>query len=138
MLICRGLPGSGKSTWATKYLEMNREKTLIAYINKDTIRAGMSPNHEEIDERLVHSTMMDQIGQAIELKTDILVDNMHLKERDVRQLTKIAEENGYHVEIYDFRDVPLETCLARNAARSRVVPEDVIRNYHKRYIAGRF
>ncbi len=137
MLIMRGLPGSGKSTWANEYLEQYRLIRPTAYVNKDSIRASMSPNHEEIDEYKVHFRMLELIAQGIHDNVDILVDNMNLKDRDIRQLTKIADEAGYHVEIYDFRDVPLEVCLDRNSKRGRVVPEDVIRKYHEKYIKGK-
>jgi len=55
--------------------------------------------------------------------TYIDATNLRLEER--RPYIEIGREFGCEVDAVWF-DVPLEFCLARNAARNRVVPEEVL------------
>lgn len=136
ILIPRGIPASGKSTWANALIDLSPEGT-VARINNDDIVAmtfgkgwrrqpGIADTLQQIREKLLE----------IYIKSDtietIIIDNTNLNTRTVRSLEKIANKFGYPVRILDdFLNVPLEVCVERDSRRESPVGEDVIRKMHK-------
>jgi AAA domain len=70
---------------------------------------------------------------------NVISDDTNLTGRAVGALTKIATDCGANVVIKDFREVPLEVCIERDAQRDEDsrVGEAAIRDMHRRYIARR-
>lgn len=144
LAITRGLPGSGKSTAAKKWVAA--DPTRRVRVNVDGIRAM---GHD----RLVILASDDtpgtesavQVGRDALVRTwlaagyDVVVDEVGLRDEIVAHLLGLAAECGADVEVWDFTDVPLETCLERNAARpdAERVPDERIVGRWRQYIEGR-
>src|SRR5690242_417742 len=77
------------------------------------------------------------IGDLLRDGVDVVSDDTNLASRTVRELVTVAGRNGAEVELHDMTGVPVETCLARDAARANPVGEEAIRDLHRRYVAGR-
>ena len=79
------------------------------------------------------------IGALLGRGVSVVCSDTNLPQRVARDLARVARLAGAGVEVRDMTDVPLETCLARNAARTdkEPVPEDRVRDMHARYVAGR-
>ncbi len=82
------------------------------------------------------------IGHLMDRGQNIVVDNTNLHpDRESEYRLLVEEFNAtntklkYEIEIKDFTNVPLSTCLKRNKERERKVPEFVIKKMHKDYIA---
>lgn len=120
LVVTMGPPGSGKSTW----VEQRFTQTQI--VNLDRLRGMVADD----------PTDQDATGDAVFLQHRLLearcrrrlmtaVDATNVRP-DVRQgLLEHAHRNLMYPVAVVF-DVPLETCLARNAARERQVPAHVI------------
>lgn len=133
LTITRGLPGSGKTTWAKEQpgVRVNRDD-LRRMLHGGTLGEGWA-------ERQVTVAQRAQVDALLRAGVDVICDDTNLRARVVRELADLAIDAGAKVELRDFTDVPLETCLARDAARpeaERVGP-DVIHRMHERYLAGR-
>lgn len=130
LIITRGLPGSGKTTWA---------RTQPAWrVNRDDLRAMVlptwphgEPGHEEALTEAQHSAICALLLHG----RDVIVDDTNLRQEHVDDLREIADQYGAEFVIKDFTDVPLETCLARDAVRSNPVGETVIRGMWRKYLA---
>ena len=59
-------------------------------------------------------------------RPETYVDATHLTLWERKPYVKIAQRYGCELEALFF-DVPVETCIARNQGRDRVVPEEAIR-----------
>jgi predicted kinase len=140
IIITRGLPGSGKSTWAdgTAILLKNTVK-----VERDEMRklhfkqyGKLSREQEEQVTRTQEALVRTYIGAGV----NVIVSDTNLPDRSVKRWQKIALELGVDALVQEFRDVPLEKVLENNAARNRytkIVPEEVIRDMHNRFIKGR-
>ncbi|MEO5877421.1 MAG: hypothetical protein ABIS86_16915, partial [Streptosporangiaceae bacterium] len=64
-------------------------------------------------------------------------DDTNLPQRVARDLARLAGRAGAELAVHDFTDVPLQTCLERDAAREHPVGEERIRDLHLRFLAGR-
>ncbi len=132
VIITKGLPGSGKSTWAKKLIDKNPNQ--YKRINKDDLRAMLdNSKHSKDAEKFVLKIRNQIMLTALEEGKHVIIDdtNLHPKhEKDIRELTKgIAE-----VIIQDFTDVELETCIKRDLNRLNSVGEKVIREMHNDFL----
>lgn len=140
LVVTVGLPGSGKSTWADKQARKNAGaglKTMI--VCKDDIRKQFeetgwkwSPEAEkaviaERDSRIKTAFGMD-IDVVIVADTNFGKHKAHLQE--------LAKQLNVYFRVRDFTNVPVETCIERDARREKKVGEAVIRGMWDKYIVS--
>jgi tRNA uridine 5-carbamoylmethylation protein Kti12 len=117
--LTRGLPASGKSTWAWALVASRRPGSILR-VNRDDLRRSMiDPAYSvpvdaverrisEVEWRLVRGALRDGV--------DVVVDATNLRSGPARRWLALAEAcgAGWHVE-----DVvtDLEECVRRDAAR---------------------
>lgn len=134
LTITRGLPGSGKTTWA----KQQRGKVRV---NRDDLRRMLHDGRtgEGWAEVQVTVAQRAQVDALLRAGVDVICDDTNLRARVVRDLAEIAVRAGATVEIKDFFGVPVDECVARDAGRPETerVGEDVIRAMFQRYLAGR-
>jgi len=136
LMITRGLPGSGKTTWATAWVAGDQERR--ARVNRDSIRMMLGGvfNGGASEKRAIAARDSLILG-LLRRGFDVVCDDTNLVPATVTELRDLARRCGAGFEVFDLTAVPLETCLARNAARKdkAPVPEPWIRSQHARYIA---
>lgn len=141
LIMCKGLPGSGKSTWAKQQVSLDSVKAktaaelTVARVNKDDIRKRMGqPWSQKLEQEVVRERDA-LIHRAFNNGyTLVISDDTNFASRHERKLREIATFYGAEFEIKDFTDVPLEECIRRDAAREEPVGEAVIRRMHEQYI----
>ena len=119
IVLTVGLPGSGKSTW----LAENGHNA----ISSDEVRRILAddPTNQNIHGR-VFATIRYLLRQRLAIGRPVnYIDATHLTKTERAPYIKIARWYRAEVEALVF-NVPLVECLARNAARGRVVPLEVI------------
>jgi predicted kinase len=136
LIITRGLPASGKSTWARQWVGEDPKRR--AEVNRDMLRLMMHGGFADAEPQVTaaeHAAIEALLRKGI----SVTCSDTNLPQRTARLLAKIARRAHADLEVRDLTDVPLDTCLARNAARTdkEPVPEDRIRAMHARYVAGR-
>ena len=138
LIICRGIPGSGKSTWAHAWVA--ESPTTRIRLNNDDIRRMFGPYWIPEREKLVHDTKYHTSLNAMARGFDIVVDNMNLNPKEiefwndvVKGFNNIQDGYNYTVEFKDFFNVSLEECLERDQRRPNPVGEKSIREIWKRY-----
>lgn len=139
VLICtRGLPGSGKSQWAKERVKAAEPGTLVR-LNRDDLRQMLHgrAHHIAVTEQQVTAVQHAEIERFLRSGVDVIVDDTLLRAKHLKSLAEIAWRVGADVEVEDFTDVPLETCLQRDAVRSEPVGEDVIRRMHGAFLADK-
>ena len=120
LIITVGLPGSGKSTYLAR-LGVNA-------ISSDEIRRLIAddPRDQTMNAR-IFATIRYLVRQRIAAgRPETYVDATHLTPWERKPYVKLAQRYGCELEALFF-DVPVETCIARNQGRDRVVPEEAIR-----------
>lgn len=131
--LTKGLPASGKTTWAKKMIEDN--PGMYKRVNKDDLRAMLDGGRWSKDnEKMILKIRDTLILQAVEAGKHVIVDdtNLHHKHEDqIKQLVKGKAE----VFIQDFTDVSLEECIKRDRLRTNSIGEKTIKQMHKQFLA---
>ncbi len=119
-MLC-GPAGCGKSTFAAKHFL----KTQI--ISSDDCRAMVC---DDATNQSVSGHAFDLMYFIIEKRLRLgrlaVADATNLKREDRKPVIKIARSFSFNTAALVF-NIPLDLCIARNRARTRVVPEDALR-----------
>ena len=131
IILTRGVPASGKSTWAKKVVSENdwyRGNQWIR-VNNDDIRNMFGVYWVPDREKLVDSTRKNIIQKAVENRVNIIVDNMNFSEKYKTEVEQILEEtemfDEYEIEYKDFF-IPLAEAIERDSLRSNPIGAGVI------------
>ena len=138
LTITRGLPGSGKTTWA-------KEQPHLVRVNRDDLRrmlhggAVTDPELRGRAERQVSAAHHAAVEGLLRAGAHVVCDDTNLRSRVVREFAELAARCGAHFTVRDFTDVPVEECVRRDALRTgdSHVGEEAIRGMFLRYLAGK-
>lgn len=137
VIVLRGIPGSGKSTYSRERLIGDEPDGTAVRINNDELvdmlfssgwrrQPGIAEVLKDTREALLKMHLQTPLIETI------VIDNTNLNVRTVADLQKIALRFGANFEVNDtMLRVDVETCIARDAVRPRPVGEDVIRKMAK-------
>ncbi|MEV2239606.1 AAA family ATPase [Micromonospora sp. NPDC049891] len=139
LTITRGLPGCGKTTRARTWVA--EDPTRRARINRDDYRAmfhaGRLGTQEQ--ERQVTAARDAAVSALLRKGVNVICDDTTLPQRHARDLRRLATLAGAGFEVWDMTDVPVDTCIEWDAARTGParVGEAVIRDMWNRYVRGK-
>lgn len=138
VIILRGLPGSGKTTWARAFIA---HRPWYRRVSKDMLREMLGfGRYDAEQEKLIREMQCQIIRDLLREGYHVVVDNTNLRERDVREIkgaSIIYWEGKSHlsVRVLEFH-TPLEECIRRDALRSNPVGADRIREMAERHEWG--
>ena len=137
IVILRGLPASGKSTFAKQLVKEN--PGLYKRINRDDLREMFDTYHFSRDnEKFVKRVRDLLIREALRDGKHVIVDDTNLSSKNINRITQLSEEHrkktGEPVEVTvkEF-EVSLAEALERDAKREKRVGERVIRKMHRQF-----
>ena len=111
IFFLKGLPASGKSTWARQHSDA---KTVR--LNNDVFRSMMTGEYSDKKEGVTVAGIRAAGCDALRRGLDIIVDNTHFSPKHLNFWKQVAEQHDYClVEL--FFDVPLDVCIERDAHR---------------------
>lgn len=141
LIVCRGIPGSGKSHWAKAWVAEDVRNR--ARVERDALRAMM---HESVfkgshTEKQIILVEYNMVCDLLKSGVSVVVSDTNLDVTTFNKWKDLPADNNFvnvKFSMQDFRDVDLNLCLTRNRAREGKarVPEEVILNMYNRYIKG--
>lgn len=144
LILTRGLPASGKSTYAEKWA--SDEPYRRVRVNRDDLRMqlfeywhhpdSMPHGKQQEREHEVTHHQTNIIVKGLREGKDVIVDNTNLNPRVFRDFEKLLKQfPAVELTNVDFT-TPLSECIQRNSRRERKVPERVIHSMAARYTNG--
>lgn len=126
IVATRGPSASGKSTFAT---DLHMCGVQYSDLSRDRIR-GLVFGDESIqgDQSVISKIQRLSIGEALRGGGNVMVCDTNTTADRLFAIRKVASTSPAYPLIFVVNFfTPFEECIARNARRSRVVPEHVIR-----------
>ena len=143
IILCRGIQGSGKTTWAKQWALEDPEHRVR--FNNDDIRNMLGkywvPSREDLVKSLRSAFLLNSMSYGF----DIVIDNMNLNPKELEYYNVVL--NGwnnpkwampdvvrpkYSLEFKDFF-IPLQDCIERDSKRPNPIGEEVIRKTYEKY-----
>lgn len=130
LIVLRGMPGSGKSTWV-------KENGLELYtLSMDAIRIMFQAPIDHIDQsnnKRVWELFMEMLTSRMKTGSFTVLDAMHISDSDIKQYSKLADQYGFEVETKWFL-IDYETALKRNREREKYkqLPEHALNKIYGR------
>lgn len=151
LTLTRGLPASGKSTWAQNMLSAYYSE--VVRLERDLLRDQLygslgrvyvKPSHWEMSddefakfvrnrENTVSAVQDSMAKAAIAAGKSVIISDMNLRAQYVRQWAKKAAEWGVEFQTVKFDDVTLNELIARDVNRNNSVGESVIRQLWQQF-----
>lgn len=140
MIITRGLPASGKSSWAQDFIKNNPDYIRV---ERDLLRDQLFNNRfyskpddwdmtdEEFKaylnmrENTVTKVETAMVTTALAAGKSVIISDTNLKAQYVRAWAKLAASKGVEVEVKEF-NVPLEVLISRDFSRQFKIGEHAV------------
>jgi len=140
LIVTRGLPGSGKTSWA-RYRLASIDAGALVRVNRDDLRRMMLRTdyrkpvrtQEQWVSILRDTALRELLGAGI----SVIVDDTNLNPTHVRRMFTIARSVGATWRVQDSLHVPLDLCVLRDHFRegTACVGKNVILDMHAEFIA---
>lgn len=138
LILTRGVPASGKSTWAKAWVAEAPEARLR--VNRDNLRwtlgikTGVGTREQENE---VTHWQNEMIVRALKAGKDVVVDNTNLRAANVKELMRLGLKHGAEIEFKDFavtREQAIERDFIRGDKGYRSVGEIVISTFFSKFV----
>lgn len=138
VIICQGLPGSGKTTWAKKLIDEYPHQ--YKRISKDDLRSMLDNGlHSRSNENFIVKVRDWLIWQILHDGKSVIIDDTNLHDKHIYSIRESIEKwnkefnQQVSVEIKSFLDVPIDQCIENDLNRQNPVGEKVIRDMWEGY-----
>ena len=116
--ILIGLPGSGKSTWASE------DNAII--LSSDAYREKLLSNiNDQSNNKLIFDTLQKDTITFLKEGKDVIYDATNINRKNRKKVLNAVKDINC-IKIAELFMVPVEICKYRNNQRDRKVPEEVI------------
>jgi predicted kinase len=136
LTMTKGLPASGKTTWAKEQVIASKGQTKR--INKDDLRLMIDVGiWSKKNEDFILFFRNAIAAEALARGFNVIVDDTNLDPKHEITLRDIASDFDAQFTVKDFTDVPLKVCLKRDSERVNSVGEKVIRSMYNSFLKGK-
>lgn len=126
----KGIPASGKTTWAKKFCKNNRDWFRV---NRDDIRNMRGEYWIPKDEKLITDIETNIVLSALSFGKNVIIDATNITEKYVSRMKanilKKFPDVTFQTKVFE---ISLEEAIKRDLERPNSVGEKVIRDFHKR------
>lgn len=134
LVILRGIPASGKTTWAKEWVQEFPEAR--ARVNRDDLRLMMFGQQAGLgfsQENAVTRAESSMVGYLLSDGYNVCVDNMNVRPKYVRGWIKFAKTRGADYEIVEF-PVDVDTSVKRDYVRGEKTGKEAILTITEKFL----
>ncbi|WP_373544745.1 AAA family ATPase [Chamaesiphon sp.] len=129
LILTKGLPASGKTTWAREYIQKHPE---TANICKDDLRLQLSGTNKR-EKRIIK--VRDLLTEHyFEQSYSVIWSDTNLNPVHLRRATELATQYQAELVLKDFTDVSLAECIRRDLIRANSVGQVAIEQMYYDYL----
>lgn len=131
IIICVGLPASGKSSWSKNYIITHPNFVIVS---RDSFRYMLknSPVTEPKIEKAITDLVRYTTIRSLNARLNVILDATNLRMSDINEH---INDFGEYADIeFMLFDVPAKTCIERDKNRQNQVGEEVIKRMNKDFL----
>lgn len=136
ILLTKGCPASGKSTFAKKLVEQGSH----VRVNKDDLRSMLHNSvYSESNEKFVLSVRDFVVEECLKKNLSVVVDDTNFDGQHFKRMCLIAEKFDKDIVVRE-KYFPIDLTVAHERNEQRVVgkvPRSVIDRMYKKYVEGK-
>ena len=127
LIMLVGPPGCGKSTYAKKFIEQEKENgTEWIIISPDAIRKEITGDEsDQTQNNRVFYQVYSDLSEYLNRGFNIIYDATNCRSIHRHKILDVVKDYANKIICITFT-TSMSTCIKNNQNRSRVVPEDVI------------
>jgi len=136
----KGLPASGKSSWAKQKIEEDRNNGITTKrINKDDLRAMLDNSFFSKErEKFILKARDNLLSLSLVNGYNVIIDDTNFEPKHLKKVEEVIQHVRYalnlKVEIVEkFFDTPVSECIERDSNRNNAVGRKVIMGMYNRY-----
>lgn len=134
--MLKGIPASGKSTWAKDYT--SNYPQMYKRVNKDEIRAMLNVPFSYHNEKFVENIRDSIILESLKNNTNIIIDDTNLNpkhEKHIKELIRNFVNKTKQTIIFEIKwfHIDINIAIERDNNRINKVGADVIQKMYKQY-----
>lgn len=128
-----GLPASGKSTFAERWVNEDPERRIR--VNRDSLRYMAQFNRwsRDVEEQIIKPARDTMIKQLLQNNFNVINDDTNLSTGALEYYEKLLEDIDVDIE-HKFIDAPTHVCIVRDEKREQSVGKKVILSMANRYL----
>ena len=131
LVMLVGIPGAGKTTYATKYM---KENPNTIHLSSDSIRKELWGDESiQGDNSQIFSLMQTRAVEALNNGQNVIYDATHVTRKDRAYIIELCPK-FVQIEAHIIW-APIKTCIERDAVRERTVGKAVIDKMLKKFQA---
>ena len=137
LIICQGIPSSGKSTWAKKFVLENSNYVRVC---RDDLRRMRGKYWLQEQEGMITNWEDDCIAIALHNGYNVIVDATNLNEKTINRICNLGNVKNQDIDIeYRFFDINLDEAISRDMGRPKEeqVGAKVITSMYNKYIVAK-
>lgn len=118
LIMNKGLPASGKSTWAMKTVGNGKANIRL---NRDDLRAmlyGSQFSFTRKKEDYVIACQKAMAAEALAKNLNVIIDDTNLGERNKNMWGQFAKDHNSKFEVNDMTNVEVDVCVMRDKLRA--------------------
>lgn len=132
IIVCMGLPASGKSTFAR---DLVKRDATYKRINRDDLRSMIDNGvWSQGKEKHIRQAELLLAEYFFSQGLNVIVDDCNLSPLAKGMWQEFAKKANATIEIKDFTYVDVETCIERDRRRPNYVGERVIRQMYRDFL----
>lgn len=132
IIICVGIPASGKTTWAKLFCSTHEDWVRI---NRDDLRNMRGKYWVPKQEDLITLWEDSCITHTLDCGYNVILDSTNLNNEKNKIRVDKLKENFLDLDIeYKMFDISLEEAIKRDSKRENSVGANVIKNMYNKYI----
>ena len=137
LIVCQGIPSSGKSTWAKKFV---LENPNYVRVNRDDLRRMRGTYWLPSQEDMITNWEDDCIAIALHNGYNVIVDATNLNKKTIDRICNLGNVKNQDIDIeYKFFDINLDEAISRDMGRAKEeqVGAKVITSMYNKYIVAK-
>jgi predicted kinase len=129
LILTKGLPASGKTTWAKEYIQKYPE---TANLCKDDLRLQLGSTNKR-EKRVIK--VRDLLTEHyFEIGYSVIWSDTNLNPVHIKRATELAQQHQATLVIQDFTNVSLAECIKRDLVRPNSVGQQAIKQMYYDYL----